>query len=291
MNERKNGGNEINISFQIKRPPTYITMTMAIITVLILGLTDYLSGYEMSFSIFYLIPISYSIVFSGFRTGIIISLLSAVVWFWADILSNHIYSNLLIPIWNAVMRLGYFALHSFFLSQFLVLYQKTKDLSLTDSLTGINNWRAFQEFFNREFKKAERTKKPFTLLYLDLDNFKILNDTYGHSAGDRLLMIIARKTVELIRPTDIFARLGGDEFALLLPETDVGDAKVIIHRVWQALLQEIKSNDWLVTLSLGAISYRDFNLTIDEMMKSVDNLMYDVKKNGKNNIKHITYPH
>lgn len=150
-----------------------------------------------------------------------------------------------------------------------------------DPLTNISNWRGFSEVFNHELLRAKRALQPLTLIYFDLDNFKKLNDTYGHSTGDYLLKMVAEKTTHLIRSSDLFARLGGDEFALLLPETDYNKASSIIERIFITLHKDIAAKDWPVTISLGAMTFYDFDLSMDEMITEVDNLMYSVKKAGK----------
>ena len=281
--------NEIIIDLKIKKPNKYIVLLISILTVAILGITDYISGFEMSFSIFYLLPISFTILLSDFKLGIIISLLSAFSWYLADISSGHIYNSLFTPIWNSVMRFGYFMIHTYFFSQFIKLYEKTKINSLTDSLTGIANTRYFMEFFEREIKKAKRTNLTFTLLYIDLDNFKFINDTYGHQVGDSLLKMIAKTVNGSIRPSDIFARLGGDEFAILLPESDYSESNNLIKRIKKTIETELKKNNWPITVSIGAITYKNFENTISEMIKQADDFMYKVKKDGKNNIEHSLF--
>lgn len=259
---------------------------ISFIMVMILGLIDYLSGYEISFSIFYLIPVSFSVYYSGFKYGLIISLLSAINWYFADIKSGHHYQHLFIPIWNAIMRLGYFTLHSYFLYKYLGLYNKSKIDSLTDPLTGAKNRRLFYKLFEQEVSKSKRTNRPFTLMYFDLDNFKVVNDTFGHLSGDSLLVMVSHLINTNIRPSDIFARLGGDEFALLFPETDYDQSNIIIKRIKDLVEIEMMKNNWPVTLSVGAITFRKFNYAVHEMLKQVDDLMYTVKRKGKNNIEH-----
>ncbi|MCB1179354.1 MAG: GGDEF domain-containing protein [Leptospiraceae bacterium] len=265
----------------------YLVFVASLILVVLLGIIDYLIGYEISFSIFYLIPISLSVFYSGFRLSIIVSILSAIIWFLADKESGHIYNNLLIPFWNAIMRFGYFFLHSLFLERFINLYIKVLNDSMTDSLTGCKNSRFFYKLFEMELNKAKRTLRPYTVVYIDLDNFKLMNDTYGHLEGDSLLKLISEKVKLHIRPSDVFARLGGDEFALLFPESDHNQSNKLITRLRTLVIEEIVKRNWPVTLSIGAITFKTNKYSINEMMKLADDLMYKVKNNGKNNIEHI----
>lgn len=241
----------------------------------------------MSFSIFYLIPISFAVLLSNFKIGMIISILSAITWLLADIYSGHIYSNFLIPLWNSIMRFGYFTLHSYFLSRLMILSNKYKIDSLIDPLTEVYNNRLFYELLQREANKAKRTKMPLTIAYFDLDNFKSVNDNYGHFMGDVLLRNVASIVKGTIRSSDIIARIGGDEFILLFPETDFESSSVLISRINEKLKQKMKEKNLSVTISIGAITYIVLDENIEEMIKNVDSLMYKAKNEGKNRIEHI----
>lgn len=280
---------ELRINLRIKKQKRLVILLISFILVLILGATDYISGYEMSFSIFYLIPISFAVIFSDFKSGFIVSILSAISWFLADYLSGHKYHHFLTPYWNALMRLGYFLLHSFFLSKFLILYNKAKIDSFTDSLTSICNARYFYELFERELKKAKRLDKPFTLAYIDIDNFKEINDIYGHIKGDLILKNFSNLVLKNLREYDIIARVGGDEFVILLPDIKDDSANDIISRIKEVSIKEFQKDNYSLSLSIGAITYKKFDKSIEAMLKEVDDLMYEVKKSGKNNVMHKIY--
>jgi diguanylate cyclase (GGDEF)-like protein len=286
MENKQYDNDKVDVALNIKKLNKYFILLGSVLVILILGNIDYITGYEISFSIFYLIPISITVLLANFRFAVIISILSAISWYFADIHSGHTYTNTLIPIWNTIMRFSYFILHSFFFSRFVKLYKRTKLDSLTDSLTRSINAQFFYELFERELKRAERINHPFTLVYLDLDNFKLMNDTYGHPAGDSLLKKFSQLIQRNIRPYDIVARMGGDEFALLFPESNYKVAAKIINRIKENFNNEMINNNWPVTVSIGAITFKKFNIPIKEMIKQVDDLMYSVKRKGKNNIEH-----
>ncbi|MFH0795568.1 MAG: GGDEF domain-containing protein [Candidatus Omnitrophota bacterium] len=270
--------------------PKPIILLAGFIAVILLGFTDYITGYELSFSVFYLIPISFVTILSGFSSGMIISVLSAATWLIADLTSGAHYSNFLIPYWNTFVRLGYFSLQSFLLSKLLSELIKSKDRSLRDSLTGAPNWIYFEEFSAKEIRKARREKKPLTVVYIDLDNFKGINDTMGHDIGDYLLRTITDIIQSGIRPNDIMARVGGDEFAILLTELDYGNANHVLLRLKDNIIKEMNSNNWPVTISMGAITYRTIPGSIETLIKQTDGLMYSVKNGGKNDLKHNQWP-
>jgi len=164
-----------------------------------------------------------------------------------------------------------------------------KQLSRIDFLTGIKNRRYFIELANMEINRTRRYEHPFTMLCIDLDNFKVVNDSFGHSTGDILLRLVARTIWENIRVTDTVARLGGDEFAILMPETGRDVAEVIIQRVQKINLDYMRKHGWPVTLSIGVVTFTNPPSTVDEVLRISDRLMYTAKKNGKNRIEYEVF--
>jgi diguanylate cyclase (GGDEF)-like protein len=262
----------------------------AVFAVAFLGVTDYLTGSELSFSIFYLLPISVTTLVAGGGAGLAISILSAGVWMVADLTAGAAYSHPLIPYWNATVRLGYFCMHTLLLTFLATLIERMRDLGLRDPLTGAANWRYFQEIAQRELAVHRREKRPITMAYADLDNFKAINDTLGHDAGDEVLRTTAEVIQAQIRPADTLARVGGDEFALLFPQADPPGAQVVLQRVKAALAETFASNKWPVSASVGAVTFLALPSTVEALVKRADDLMYRVKRDGKNAVLHETWP-
>ena len=190
-----------------------------------------------------------------------------------------------IPYWNMGVRLGTFLILTFLLSALKKAMEREKELARTDPLTGVANRRYFFELADMEINRARRYKHPFTVVWIDLDNFKAVNDGFGHSVGDALLRLVANTLHKNIRATDIVARLGGDEFAILLPETGSEPAEVITHKIQKVNLDTMEKNEWPVTFSIGVVTFVSPPSTVDEMLKISDGVMYSAKKNGKNEIK------
>jgi diguanylate cyclase (GGDEF)-like protein len=252
----------------------------------LIGIVDYLTGEEISFSVFYLVPVSLvSWRVSGWA-GVLFCFLSAIVWFFADIVTGQKYSYFLIPYWNAFVRLCFFLIVSYLLSMLKNSLMREKLLSRTDSLTGLLNPRAFNESAQSEIDRSRRFKHPFTVAYMDLDNFKMVNDQLGHSVGDALLQSIAETIKKNIRVVDIIARLGGDEFIILLPETGNESSQVVFRKLQEKIMEVIQKNRWPITLSIGAITYINPLDTVDNMIKKADALMYSAKNSGKDKIIH-----
>jgi diguanylate cyclase (GGDEF)-like protein len=119
---------------------------------------------------------------------------------------------------------------------------------------------------------------------MDIDNFKIINDRYGHQTGDVLLVWVAKTIRKNLRATDYVARVGGDEFALLLPETGAEAGQFVLYKLQRMLLDLMQKNNWPVTFSIGAATFVAEPESLDQMIQSADDLMYSAKRNGKNRI-------
>jgi diguanylate cyclase (GGDEF)-like protein len=254
------------------------------ILMLLLGVTDYLTGYELSFALFYLIPVTYTAWYAGLISGLIASVLCAAVWQGANYLAGETHSHVAIYYWNAAIRFGFFFAFTHLIVRLRNSIEQEKQLSHMDYLTGTLNSRAFYEILEREILRTRRYLKPFTIAYLDLDNFKYVNDHFGHSTGDVLLKTVAHTTTMNLRSTDVIARLGGDEFAILLPETDSDSARTILPKLRQLLLDMMAQRSWSVTFSIGAITLHRPPEKADQVIKMADDLMYKVKEAGKNQI-------
>ena len=157
-------------------------------------------------------------------------------------------------------------------------------MTKTDFLTGLANRRSFIESAQSEINRARRYENSFTVAYLDLDDFKSINDTYGHLIGDTLLRTVADTIRNNLRITDISARLGGDEFAVLFPDTDSEQSEIVINKMHDRLLDTMKENNWPVTFSIGAVTFVEPPQSVDEVIKKADDFMYSAKKDGKNRI-------
>jgi diguanylate cyclase (GGDEF)-like protein len=159
-----------------------------------------------------------------------------------------------------------------------------------DPLTRVANPRGFHEKAQREIEIAKRYGHPFTVAYLDLDNFKVVNDSLGHSTGDDLLVRVAELIGGSIRETDVLARLGGDEFAILFSETGSEAAQKVMARIEGEISREMQVKGWPVTLSVGLVTFVAPPESVDEMLQKADGLMYEAKASGKNIVKVGLYP-
>jgi diguanylate cyclase (GGDEF)-like protein len=254
----------------------------------LVGITDYLTGFEVSFSLFYLIPIALVTWFTTYKLGMMFAVASAIVWLLADMVSGAVYSYQIIYIWNSAVRLGFFAIAVFSLELIKTL-EREKTFARMDYVTGTLNTRYFHALAQREIDRSSRYRHPFTIAYIDVDNFKIVNDSFGHITGDKVLYAVADCMQRHLRKTDIVARVGGDEFAILLPEVELNLAKAVISKMRRKLLDDMQKNNWSVTFSIGVLTFLDAPPSVDEMLNMVDKLMYSVKNRGKDAITFATY--
>ncbi len=266
--------------------PIWAIMGFALIVAV--GVIDFLTGYEIAFSLFYLVPISLVTWFAGKQLGVAAAIASALTWYIADVASGHL-ATLFVHYWNTGIRLSFFIIVMALLSALKTALKRADELSRVDHLTGAANARCFLDLAQNEIDRSRRYKRHFSVAYIDLDNFKTINDQFGHGKGDELLRIVVITAKSQLRETDVIARLGGDEFALLLPETGQEDARAIIAKIQRIFLGEMQSNGWPVTLSVGLLTCIEMPRTADELIKLADNLMYSVKNSGKNAIGESVY--
>lgn len=162
-----------------------------------------------------------------------------------------------------------------------------KFLSETDDLTGVFNMRAFTALADKLFKHAARYARPFSILMIDSDSLKTVNDTYGHEAGNRLLKMTVQCIQSQLRETDYIARYGGDEFIVLLPETSCDGAAEVANRIRQRIESTpipTRKDKVQATVSIGIACYPEHGNTIDTVMENADQAMYTSKAEGKNRI-------
>jgi diguanylate cyclase (GGDEF)-like protein len=277
--------NQIMQYFSKLEKPKLILIACAMIA--LFGIIDYVTGPELALSIFYLLPIMLVAWLVNRRAAVYISMVGAIVWLLADELSREWYvppSIPWIPYWNAVVRLGFFVIITYILSALKQSTDREKEIARTDYLTGIPNLRYFYELAETELSRARRYNHPLTMAYLDIDNFKLLNDQFGHVAGDLLLRKIAEAIRSNLRMIDIIARVGGDEFVLLFPETGPDAANSAVERIQKGLRNVVQGQPWPITFSIGVLTCIKMPDSVDAMVTAADRLMYSVKGVGKDTV-------
>ncbi len=162
---------------------------------------------------------------------------------------------------------------------------RLRDESRTDLLTGLNNRRSFLEVLEMENLRMRRFGQALTLVAIDIDNFKSINDTQGHQRGDALLVALGDCLKRTMRDVDCVARLGGDEFSIVLPRTSLEEAEHVLGRLQRALRTVVKSFSEQVSASIGAVVVSDkLQLSVSELLEKADAVMYSVKNKAKDDL-------
>ncbi len=164
-------------------------------------------------------------------------------------------------------------------------YNRLKEMAVTDGLTGIYNQKGFGQFMKREFQRTKRYNKPLSLIMIDADNFKSVNDYFGHQAGDSVLRELSECLKRSVRQTDIVARYGGDEFAILLPETDMESAEMLVKRILHAIEHHVfewRSERIKVEISHGISTTLELKKGEgeEELIHRADSRLYHMKRSG-----------
>lgn len=164
------------------------------------------------------------------------------------------------------------------------LFQAVKEQAITDGMTGLYNRRYFEEYIKKEAERAERQNQRFTVIGLDLDHLKQINDTYGHNYGDIAIKAIAEVLKNNARSIDIAARIGGEEFNLLLPGVDSAGGCIAAERIRKAIAAVELEKIGHITASLGVATYLEHSEDIEDLLELADRAMYESKRNGRNRV-------
>lgn len=164
------------------------------------------------------------------------------------------------------------------------LFQAVKEQAITDGMTGLYNRRYFEEYIKKEAIRAMRQNQKFTVIGLDLDHLKQINDTYGHNYGDIAIKTIAEVLKSNARSIDIAARMGGEEFNLILPGVDIEGGCIAAERIRKAIEAVELEKIGHITASLGVATYPDQSDDLEELLELTDQAMYESKRNGRNRV-------
>ncbi len=164
------------------------------------------------------------------------------------------------------------------------LFEEVKAQAVTDSLTGLYNRRYFEEYLNKEVRRALRQKQPFSIIGLDLDHLKEINDKYGHAYGDLAIKTVAKVLKKNARAIDTAARMGGEEFNVILPGVETQGAMAAAERIRKALEEEELDTIGHITASIGVATFLEHSDNIDDILELTDQAMYTSKRNGRNRV-------
>jgi len=255
-------------------------LTLCSVLFVIIAVIDYVTPPELNLTFMYVFVIllacwnlglTWSLVFTALASGMQFLIVDQIkgdyislMYLYID-LGNRFFTFLLIVALTVPLR---------------TVYGREKTTARIDWLTRIPNRRAFTELLVTEIARYERTRVPFSVAYVDLDDFKAINDRFGYERGDLLLRKIVETVKRSLRQTDAVARLGGDEFAILFPASSIDAALPVMQRV-RAELDALNQEGGSVTFSIGLGTFGRPGLSPDEVIALCDSLMHRVKREGK----------
>ncbi|MDQ4024485.1 MAG: GGDEF domain-containing protein [Actinomycetota bacterium] len=243
---------------------------------------QYLSGPRLVFSIFYVLPLLLLGWKVGGRASAPACAVAAVTAALGDVSFEPRREDVWVVFWNTASRFAVFLL----VASLRAGVERHERLAGTDALTGVANNRAFADAAARTIASFRARALPVTVCYLDLDDFKRINDTHGHSGGDAALKAVATALQSSTRGDDVVARVGGDEFALLLPDTGSEGATTVLESLGDRVAAA-GAGPAGVAFSIGAATFLVEPSSVDEMIGAADAMMYAAKRAGKATYQHV----
>lgn len=244
---------------------------------------------EFDFVSLAVLPILVITWIGGKKNGLFMAILASMISLVGDLASERQYSAQWIPWINAVTHLMTYSLVALLANQVRLQFAREHKRATHDPLTELHNRRAFLEAGTFEVERTKRYAHPLAVIILDLDNFKQINDTQGHDAGDAALRATAIALRSISRTNDRVARLGGDEFAVLLLEIGY-EATIEVGRKISTAVNTALQGFPPVKGSIGIAWFGEADRSFSAMLKAADELMYEVKKNGKGNVLSRRFP-
>lgn len=247
------------------------------------------SGAEFAFASLALLPVIWSAWVSGRAGGWVMALLATATWIAGDLASDREFSSAWVPWLNGLVHAVMYLLVATLAAELQGLLQREHDRATRDELTGLLNRRHFLDAGQLEVARAIRHERPLTVLFLDLDHFKQLNDSQGHHSGDEALKVVAQALVRSVRSSDLVARLGGDEFAAMLVEVDQEGSSQAVRRLAETANAALSAYPSL-SVSVGAARFAYPTPPLADMLRASDLLMYRAKQAGRGSLSVEDFP-
>ncbi len=238
---------------------------------------------EFRGGILYVIPVLLAAWHDGMWWGIVFALATGALRFIFGIDQMPPGTSLQVRLANELAYLAVVGVAIAGLSQLRRTQGQLELLATHDPLTNVLNARAFSDELAQELGRNRRYGRPLALIYLDLDDFKRVNDAHGHATGDAVLRLVADAMRGAVRAADLVGRLGGDEFAVLMPETDGSVAHAAATRLASGIRTVFRGTP-SVTASIGVVSCTGTEAGTDELLRKADQAMYDAKRGGKDRV-------
>lgn len=261
----------------------------ALLLLVVVALLDFRYGQHFNLTLLYLLPVAVAALVPASPLTTLMATLSATTATALSHYTQRIPFTLPVYAWNFAALLVLGLLLAWLVATLRQALYNEREVGRIDPLTGISNSGKFRELAEVEMTRAARYERPLTMVYLDVDNFKAVNDAHGHSGGDKLLRAVAQTIKGTLRKTDLVTRLGGDEFAILLPETTQDAARIAISKIQAGLLTLVQAEKWPVSFSIGVVTCTRIPRSLDNLIEVADSVMYTVKTTSKNGVNYSLF--
>jgi diguanylate cyclase (GGDEF)-like protein len=246
-------------------------VALALLAVVGLSWADGATAGQLSLPLMFVLPVSYAAATAGAAAGLGVGVAASVVWTFALAPQSDI-----LTLWAFALRFGVFVVVALASARAFHVIEEERALARTDGLTGLANRRALMDHLDTILKNRRAADRPLTVLLIDVDNFKGINDRDGHAEGDAVLRAVGAALRAATRDVDLVGRLGGDEFLIVLRGADADAARQVAERA-RGLLAARRPG---LTLSMGGIVAPDAR-SADAVLRAADRLLYDAKRAGK----------
>lgn len=276
----------VALSTLLERCPPRRGARIAGALVIAVGVIEVLSRFEVSLLFLYVVPIALAAWVATRRMAYALVFIAVFPSLFSVLVGQPAGWGVL---WSTSSDLALLGVIVLLLTTLKRRLNDEAAFAATDALTGLPNRGSFIARLDAEIARASRYGGTFTLAYVDIDNFKAVNDLEGHDTGDELLRRAAQALQSSTRQTDVLGRLGGDEFAVILPETQGGATSSVLGNLLKQLIQAMAAGGWPVTFSIGAVTFEGPISTSREALQVADEAMYSVKRSGKDGILHVVW--
>ena len=283
MSSRTKGKSKIGSYFVNQHRGQWFALGLVLL--LLVAAVDYATGFQLRMTELYLVPLLIMTWVLGRLFGVLMSIMACTSWAYIDAVSGRYIENPSLLYWDWGTGLLGFIIMVVAITELRNSLDDAHFQSRKDTLTGLVNKGGFYQVVSAEIEVCRRYKRTLSIAYIDCDNFKTVNDKFGHHVGDELLRVISKTMLRKLRSSDLPGRLGGDEFAVMLPETNAEACRMVIEMLQQRLLHEMKEHNWPVTFSIGIATFLRMPASIEDMIRQADKLMYAVKNTSKGAIK------
>ncbi len=261
----------------------WVVLGIGITGIYLLGLIRLATDAELAFASLALLPVLIITWLGGRWSGWFMASAAAFMWTVADIFSQREFSSQWIPWLNGLVRFITYAIVVILVEAVRLLLERERELATQDALTGLLNRRSLLLAGASEVERARRYQSQLAVVFLDLDNFKSLNDTRGHDVGDEALKTTGKALLGATRNSDYVSRLGGDEFVVVFPEVGFEAAAAAGQKIFESVNTALNAYP-PVRASVGVAWFGNVDQEFPSMLKAADELMFEVKAGGKNNM-------